>query len=79
MIIEHANKTHAATCVAAEGARQAAVAAAIQAGGGSAAIASAVRSAEIVFYKAIRDSALANGLQSAQFAEALKANYGVTT
>ncbi|MET4149907.1 hypothetical protein [Bradyrhizobium sp. RT7b] len=78
MIIDHPNRTHAAACVAAEGTRQQEVSAAIVAGGGSATVASAVRTAEIKFYRALRDSAAANGQQSAQFSEALRQNYGVT-
>jgi len=72
MIIEHTNRTHAAACVAAEGTRQQAVAAAIAAGGGNAVVAAAVRTAEIAFYRALRDSAIANGQQSAQFSQALR-------
>lgn len=79
MIIEHINAAHKATCVAAEGTRQQEVSAAIVAGGGSATVAAAVRTAEIKFYRVLRDSALANGLQSAQFSEALRQNYGVIT
>lgn len=72
MIIEHANKTHQATCIAAEGARQQAVSAAIVAGGGSAAVTAAVRTAEIAFYRAVRNSAIVNGQQCAQFYQALR-------
>ncbi|MGY3358843.1 hypothetical protein ACVWZK_005506 [Bradyrhizobium sp. GM0.4] len=72
MIIEHANKTHQATCNLAEGTRQQGVAAAIAAGGGSATVATAVRTAEIAFYRTVRDSAIANGQQSAQFYQALR-------
>lgn len=72
MIIEHANKTHQATCILAEGTRQQGVAAAIAAGGGSATVAAAVRAADIAFYRAVRDSAVANGQQSAQFNFALQ-------
>lgn len=79
MIIEHTNKTHQATCVASEATRQQEVSAAIAAGGGNATVAAAVRTAEIKFYRALRDSALATGQQSAQFSEALRQNYGVTS
>jgi hypothetical protein len=72
MIIEHANKTHQATCNLAEGTRQQAVSAAILAGGGSSTVAAAVRAAEIAFYRSVRDSAAANGQQSAQFHQALR-------
>lgn len=79
MIIEHTNKTHQAKCTLAEGTRQQEVSAAIAAGGGSATVAAAVKAAEQKFYRALRDSALANGQQSAQFSEALRQNYGVIT
>ncbi|WP_407194393.1 hypothetical protein [Bradyrhizobium sp. STM 3566] len=72
MIIQHSSKPHEAACIAAEGTRQQEVAAAIAAGGGSATVAAAVRTAEIKFYRAIRDSAIANGQQSAQFYQALR-------
>lgn len=72
MIVEHSNRTHAAACVAAESTRQQEVAVAIAAGGGSATVAAAVRTAEIKFYRALRDSAIANGQQSAQFHQALR-------
>ena len=72
MIIDHANRTHAATCVLAEGARQQAVSAATAAGGGSATVAAAVRASEVIFYRTVRDSAIANGQQSAQFYQALR-------
>lgn len=79
MIIDHPNRTHAAACVAAEGTRQQEVAAAITAGGGSATVKAAVVAAEVKFYRALRDSAIANGQQSAVFSEALRQNYGVLT
>lgn len=73
MIIgDHINKTHQAACVAAEGTRQQEVSAAIVAGGGTAVVAAAVRTSEIKFYRALRDSAIANGQQSAQFHQALR-------
>ena len=73
----HTNAAHQATCTLAEGTRQQAVSAAIAAGGGSSTVAAAVRTVELTFYRALRDSAIANGLQSAQFSEALRVNYGV--
>lgn len=79
MIVLHVNPTHQLTCIAAESSRQQAVAAAIAAGGGSATVAAAVRTAEIAFYRSLRDSAIANGQQSAVFSEALRQNYGVLT
>ncbi|MCJ9701728.1 hypothetical protein [Bradyrhizobium sp. SHOUNA76] len=48
------------------------MAAAIAAGGGSAAVAAAVRTAEIAFYRSVRDSAIANGQQCAQLHQALR-------
>ena len=71
-VIEHENKTHAATCNNSEMTRQGAVSAAIAAGGGSATVAAAVRTAEIAHYRRIIASCLANGLQSAQFGQALR-------
>jgi hypothetical protein len=72
VIIEHTNKTHQTTCIAAEGTRQNDVAQAILAGGGSGVVAAAVRTAEIKFYRALIASAVANGQQSAQFGQALR-------
>ena len=71
--IQHENKVHQATCVASELSRQTEVSQAITAGGGSATVAAAVRTAEIKFYRAVIASALANGLPSTQFADALRA------
>jgi hypothetical protein len=65
MIVQHPNKTHEATCIAAEGTRQQEVAAA-------AGNQSAVRTAEIKFYRALVASAVANGQPSAQFSIALR-------
>jgi ferritin-like metal-binding protein YciE len=64
MIIQHPNAAHQAACIAAEGARQLAVSVA--------STAAAVRTAEIAFYRTVRDSAAANGQQSAQFHQALR-------
>jgi hypothetical protein len=72
MIIEHTNRIHAATCSLSEGTRQADVASAILAGGGSATVANSVRTAEIAYYRRIVASCVANGLQSAQFGQALR-------
>lgn len=55
MKIQTGNATHDATCQTAEMTRQVAV----KAAGNSQ---SAVTAAEITYYKAVRDSALANGL-----------------
>ena len=71
MIIEHTNRAHAATCVRSEGTRQNDVAQAILAGGGSAVVAAAIRTAEIKFYRAIVASAVANGQPSEPFGHAL--------
>jgi hypothetical protein len=72
MIIQHTNSAHQATAGNAEMTRQVAVAAAVAAGGGSAAIQLAIRNAEITFYRAVVASCLANGLQSSGFREALR-------
>jgi hypothetical protein len=64
MIIDHPNKTHAAACVLAEGTRQAAMA-----GNPSAATAKA---ADIAFYRAVANSAAANGQPYAVFVETLR-------
>lgn len=64
MIIEHSNRSHGAACVAAEATRQIEVS--------TAANAAAVRTAEIKFWRAIRDSAVASGQPSAQFGQALR-------
>jgi hypothetical protein len=71
-VIQSDNKIHAATCVASEGTRQNDVAQAILAGGGSGTVAAAVRTAEIAHYRRVVASAVANGLQSAQFGQALR-------
>jgi hypothetical protein len=72
MIIQHANPVHQATANNAEMARQVAVSAAAVAGGGSAAVALAIKNAEIAFYRSVVASCLANGLQSSGFREALR-------
>lgn len=64
MIIEHSNRNHSAACISAEATRQLEVS--------TAANAAAVRTAEIKFWRAIRDSAVANGQPSAQFGQALR-------
>jgi hypothetical protein len=64
------NKTHEAACVTAESARQTAVAAAIAAGGGT--VQSAVKTAEIAFYRSVVASCLANGLPFGNFTQALR-------
>jgi hypothetical protein len=66
MIVQHTNKVHEAACIAAEGTRQQEVAAA-------AGNQSAVRTAEIKFYRALVVSAVANNLPSSQFYPALLA------
>ena len=71
-IIQSEHRAHTATCTDSEMIRQGAVAAAAAAGGGSAVVAAAVRTAEIVYYRRIIASCLANGLQSAQFGQALR-------
>jgi hypothetical protein len=71
-IIPSENAAHAATCIASEGTRQNDIAQAIAAGGGSATVAAAVKTAEVAHYKRVAASALANGLQSAVFLEAAR-------
>ena len=70
-VIQHTNAVHAASCVAAEGVRQSAVAAAKSAGS-SAAIQAAVVTGEIAYYQSVIASAKAQGLPYAQFLEALR-------
>ena len=62
-------KAHDDTCIAAEMNRQTAVAPAIAAGG---AVQSAVKSAEIAFYRSVVASCLANGLPFGNFTQALR-------
>jgi hypothetical protein len=64
-IITSDNKAHAATCQAAEMSRQVSVSAA----GGNAA---SIRSAEIIYYRAVVASCVANGLPSTNFEQALR-------
>jgi hypothetical protein len=68
--IQTGNKTHDTTCILSEGTRQGAVAAAIAAGGGSATVAAAVRTAEVNHYQRLAASAKANGLEYAQWLQA---------
>jgi hypothetical protein len=65
MIIDHPNKTHASTCVLAEGTRQAAMA-----GNPSSATAKA---ADIAFYRSVIASCVANGQPYSNFTVALMA------
>ena len=62
-------KAHDDTCIAAEMNRQTAVAAAIAAVG---VVQSAVKSAEIAFYRGVVASCLANGLPFGNFTQALR-------
>jgi hypothetical protein len=71
MIVISDNKTHQTTCYNAEMTRQAAESAAIAAGGGSTAIQLALKNAEVVFYRAIIASCLANGIEAGGFREGL--------
>ena len=73
MMIQHSNPAHQATCALAEGTRQNDVAQAMIAGGGSAVVAAAVRTAEIKFYRALIASAQANGQPYFNFTPALMA------
>ena len=52
-IIQSDNKTHAATCATSEGSRQNDVAQAVIAGGGSATVAAAVKTAEVAHYRRV--------------------------
>jgi alkyl hydroperoxide reductase subunit AhpF len=72
MIIEHVNKIHQAACIAAEGLQQQEISAAILAGGGSATVAAAVRTAQIKFYNTVIASCIANGQSSSNFHQALR-------
>jgi len=72
LVTQHDNKTHKAACINAESTREGAVSGAIAAGGGSAVVAAAVKTAEIAFYRAVIKSAIVNGQQSAQFGQALR-------
>ena len=68
----HPNSVHANTVNTAEMNRQVAVDKAIKAGGGSATVQAAIKTAEIAFYRACVASCLANGnLDSGQFRQAL--------
>ncbi|MCK1652247.1 hypothetical protein IVA88_12470 [Bradyrhizobium sp. 149] len=73
MMIQHSNPAHQATCVLAEGTRQQAIAAAYAAGGGSAAIAAAIKTSEISFYRSVIASCVANGQPYSNFTVALLA------
>jgi hypothetical protein len=71
MIIQHENKTHQTTANNAEMTRQSAVAAAIAAGGGDAAVALAIKNAEAAFYRAVIASCVANNIPANNFRESL--------
>lgn len=71
-VIEHTNRAHAATCNLSEGSRQNDIAQAILAGGGSATVAAAVKTAEISHYRRIVASCVANGQPYAEFLETLR-------
>ncbi|MET4034437.1 hypothetical protein ABIB94_008345 [Bradyrhizobium sp. JR7.2] len=73
MVISHSDKIHEATVNLAEMFRQSDVAAAVAAGGGSAAIQAAVRAAEVVFYRKVIASCIARGQSSSNFQQALNA------
>jgi hypothetical protein len=70
-IILHDNKTHEKTANLAEMTRQVGVTAAIAAGGGSAAVALAIKAAETAYYRAVIASCLANGVESAVWRQGL--------
>jgi 2-keto-3-deoxy-L-rhamnonate aldolase RhmA len=67
-----ANLAHKSTASASEMTRQVAVSAAIAAGGGSTAVALAIKTAEVAHYNRLAASALANGVDSAVFVQAAK-------
>ena len=71
MIIQHDNKTHQTTVNNAEMVRQVAVAAAIAAGGGSATVQAAIKTAEAAFYRSAIASGVANNAPSNDFRVAL--------
>jgi hypothetical protein len=71
MIIQHENKTHQAAANSAEMTRQSAVAAAIAANGGSAAVALAIKNAEAAFYRSVIASCVANNIEAGAFREGL--------
>lgn len=71
-VISSENRAHTVTCTDSEMNRQAAVAAAISAGGGSVVIATAIRTAEIAHYRRIIASCKANGLPFSNFGDALR-------
>ena len=64
------NRAHKATAVVSEAQRQADVAKAIAAGGGSTVVQNAIITAEKAHYARLTASALANGLDSAVFVQA---------
>lgn len=70
-VIQSENRTHAGTCVDSEMTRQGDIAAARAAGGGSAAIAAAIKTAEIAHYRRIIASCKANSLPFNNFTVAL--------
>jgi hypothetical protein len=72
MIIQHPNKTHESAANLAEMTRQGAVSAAVAAGGSNAVVLAAIKAVELTFYRAVVASCVANGLQSAQFGQALR-------
>ncbi|MET4345508.1 hypothetical protein [Bradyrhizobium sp. RT9a] len=71
-VIQSEHKIHASACIDSEMTRQAGVAAAYAAGGGSAAVATAIRAAEVAHYRRIIASCKANGLPFNNFGDALR-------
>ena len=65
------NKVRQATCDVSESTRQSAIAAAVATGGGSAAVAAAIKTAEIAHYRRIIASCVANSLPFSNFTQAL--------
>jgi hypothetical protein len=66
-----ANRAHKATALASEATRQNDVAKSIAAGGGSAAVQAAIIASEKAHYARLAASALANGVDSAIFVQAM--------
>ena len=73
-IIVNNNAAHAKACNDSESVRQSAVTAAILAGGGSATVQAAIKTAEIAHYRTCVASAVTNSVQSGVFRQALREN-----
>lgn len=69
--IIHPNRIHEAAVNTAEMNRQQGVSAAIVAGGGSATVAAAVKTAEVTYYRAVIASCAAQGIEAGGFRQGL--------